>query len=154
MILDLVDDWASQRVGAGLGRALIFQTGFVTFAGDLGAGKTTLIRAALRALGHAGPVRSPTYTLIESYVVSAGTIHHLDWYRLADDEELESLGFRDLLQSNSSVLVEWPERIPTVANRADLAVSLAYAGDGRRLRARALSPAGERLLQMWMTEIA
>jgi tRNA threonylcarbamoyladenosine biosynthesis protein TsaE len=154
MMVDLVDESASQRVGAGLGRALTLQSGFVTFAGDLGAGKTTLIRAALRELGHAGPVRSPTYTLIESYVVSAGTIHHLDWYRLADGEELESLGFRDLLQSNSSVLVEWPERIPAVAKRADLAVSLAYAGDGRRLSARALSPAGERLQQTWMTEIA
>jgi tRNA threonylcarbamoyladenosine biosynthesis protein TsaE len=154
MMVDLVDESASQRVGAGLGRALTLQSGFVTFAGDLGAGKTTLIRAALRELGHAGPVRSPTYTLIESYVVSVGTIHHLDWYRLGDDEELESLGFRDLLQSNSSVLVEWPERIPAVAKRADLAVSLTYAGDGRRLSARALSRAGERLQQTWMTEIA
>jgi len=154
MTVDLVDDAASQRVGAGLGRALAVQPGFVTFAGDLGAGKTTLIRAALRALGHAGPVRSPTYTLIESYAVSAGTVHHLDWYRLMDDEELESIGFRDLLQSGSSVLVEWPERIPAVASRADLAVSLAYEGEGRRLSARALSPVGEKLQQAWMAEIA
>lgn len=154
MILDLTDEAASLRVGAGLGRALASHAAFVTLAGDLGAGKTTLVRAAMRALGHAGPVRSPTYTLIESYGVAAGTVHHLDWYRLGDEEELESLGFRDLLQSNSRVLVEWPERIPAVAAKADLAVSLVYAGDGRRMTVHAQSLAGERLLSAWMTEIA
>ena len=119
----------------------------------MGAGKTTIVRAALRALGHAGPVRSPTYSLIESYAVGSGTVHHLDWYRLGDDSELEALGFRDLLGPGQSVLVEWPERIPWVAQRADLAVTLAYRDDGRQLSAQAHTPVGAALLTAWKTEI-
>jgi tRNA threonylcarbamoyladenosine biosynthesis protein TsaE len=149
----LADEAESIRVGEALGRALDRQSAFVTLTGDLGAGKTTLVRAALRALGHTGPVRSPTYSLIETYVVSSGAVHHLDWYRLGDDSELEALGFRDLLGPGQSVLVEWPERMPWVAQRADVALTLAYLGDGRQLSAQALTPVGDAVLAAWMTEI-
>ncbi len=149
----LPDEAATMLVGAALGRAMTQQHGFITLAGDLGAGKTTLVRSALRALGHAGPVRSPTYTLIETYSLSAGLIHHLDWYRLASDDELDSIGFRDLLAPGNSVLVEWPERIPIVAARSDLSVALSYEGDGRSLSAAADTVVGADLLRLWMTEI-
>ena len=111
LMLDLPDESATQRVGAALGRALGAHPGFVTLAGDLGAGKTTLVRAALRALGHQGAVRSPTYTLIESYSLESLTVHHLDCYRLGGDDELDALGFRDLLGDGQAVLLEWPERV-------------------------------------------
>jgi tRNA threonylcarbamoyladenosine biosynthesis protein TsaE len=150
----LTDESDTVQVGAALGRALRGRSAFVTLAGDLGAGKTTLVRAALRALGHEGPVRSPTYSLIESYPTATGQVHHLDWYRLGDDEELEALGFRDLLAPGHSVLVEWPERIPWVAERADLAVSLAYAGEGRALALVPKTPVGQQIYEEWMNDIA
>jgi tRNA threonylcarbamoyladenosine biosynthesis protein TsaE len=154
MNLSLANDAETQSVGHALGRALALNLAFVSLAGELGAGKTTLVRAALRALGHTGPVRSPTYTLIETYALPNGSFHHLDWYRLGDAEELESLGFRDLLQPGHAVLVEWPERIPSVAQQADLVIEIDYAGDGRALRARARTARGEGLLRAWNTEIA
>jgi tRNA threonylcarbamoyladenosine biosynthesis protein TsaE len=149
----LPDESESVRIGCALGRALAAHPAFLTLCGDLGAGKTTLVRAALRELGQVGPVRSPTYTLIESYTVPTGCVHHLDWYRLAAEEDLEGVGFRDVLGVGESVLVEWPERIPSVAQRADLALTLAYEGAGRRLLADARTPTGERLCARWMTEI-
>lgn len=150
----LADERQTVEVGAALGRALACREGFITLSGDLGAGKTTLVRAALRAMGHAGPVRSPTYSLIESYPVPQATVHHLDWYRLGDEGDLEALGFRDLLGPGQVVLAEWPERVPWVARQADLAISLTYAGDGRELVALSATPRGRVILNEWMKEIA
>ncbi|NVK29494.1 MAG: tRNA (adenosine(37)-N6)-threonylcarbamoyltransferase complex ATPase subunit type 1 TsaE [Gammaproteobacteria bacterium] len=78
--------------------------------GELGAGKTTTTRAILRAAGVEGAIKSPTYTLVESYEVGTRHYHHLDLYRLADPEELDYLGFADLCNSDSTVLIEWAER--------------------------------------------
>jgi tRNA threonylcarbamoyladenosine biosynthesis protein TsaE len=91
--LDLPDEAATQTLGAALAAVLprAEKPVFVTLEGDLGAGKTTLARALLRALGVAGAVRSPTYTLVESYQTTVGEVHHLDWYRLAGAEEVLSL---------------------------------------------------------------
>ncbi len=106
----LPDPEATERLGRQLA-AVLPAGGVVFLQGDLGAGKTSVARGILRGLGVEGPVKSPTYTLIESYAVGQGRwVHHLDLYRLADAGELEWLGLRDLFTERSLVLIEWPER--------------------------------------------
>jgi tRNA threonylcarbamoyladenosine biosynthesis protein TsaE len=103
----------------------------IGLAGPLGAGKTTLVRAILRGLGHAGPVRSPTYTLLESYALATLVVHHLDLYRIADPEELELLGIRDLDSPDAVWLVEWPERGGDRLPLLDWRLAIDYEGTGR-----------------------
>ena len=144
----LADAAATERAGARLAVALAAAAGraaLVTLSGELGAGKTTLVRGLLAALGVTGPVRSPSFTLLESYPAGAWTIDHLDAYRLGAGD-LDSLGFRDLIAPGHCVLLEWPERAEAAAANADLAVRLDYQGTGRRLSARALTELGRRLL--------
>ena len=110
--------------------------------GELGAGKTTLVRGFLRGLGHQGSVRSPTYTLMEPYQTDAFSVYHLDLYRLADAGELEYLGVRDFLGTGAVLLVEWPERGEGDLPPADLLVEIEYRGTGRRLRLVPCTEAG------------
>ena len=84
--------------------------GVVYLSGDLGVGKTTLVRGLLRAMGHSGSVKSPSYGLVESYDLAGLNVHHLDLYRLGDAEEIEYLGVADLMDGNSLLLVEWAEK--------------------------------------------
>lgn len=136
---------AMEAFGARLGAAL--EPGAVVhLRGPLGAGKTTLVRGLLRALGHPGTVKSPTYTLIESYPLDTLTVHHLDLYRLADPEELEYLGLRDLLDGQAIFLVEWPERGGGALPAADLEIALHPDGPAREIRATARSSRGHRML--------
>jgi len=118
----------------------------VTLEGELGAGKTSLVRAFLHGLGHTGRVRSPTYTLMEPYSLVGKRILHLDLYRLGDPGELEFLGFRDLLDEENIVLIEWPERAGDLIPTPDLAVRLTYEGEGRRIHISAGTERGRRLL--------
>lgn len=127
-------------------RACVDSGMFVYLRGELGAGKTTLVRAWLRGLGHEGPVRSPTYTLIEPYELPGGPCYHLDLYRLGDPEELEFLGLRDLLEVPALVLVEWPERGEGVLPPADLTIAIEHAGEARKLVFNAHSPAPKSFL--------
>lgn len=106
--------------------------GLVTLSGDLGAGKTTFVRALLRALGHEGAVRSPTYAILEPYRIGNLDIYHLDLYRIADAGELEFLGLREWLRPENLVLIEWPERAGSALPESDLCIELAHDGEARR----------------------
>lgn len=145
--LELPDEAATIAAGQQLAAA-VPSAAYIYIDGDLGAGKTTLVRALLRALGHAGPVRSPTYTLIEPYQLDGRSVYHLDLYRLGSPLELEDIGFRDLLAEPCLLLVEWPERGATVLPPPDLQLHLSATGaGGRLLRARSSSPIGANILK-------
>lgn len=141
MLIELPDPDATDALGRALA-ATRPPLAVVHLHGDLGAGKSTLARALLRALGVQGPVRSPTYTLVERYPVPGGEAWHLDLYRIADAGELDFLG----LDGDEATLwlVEWPERGIGALPQADLVVHLQQAGAGRvaRLEAPTASGAG------------
>lgn len=136
MALTLADAAATEAAGAALAQALPRHTSLlITLAGELGSGKTTFARGLLRALGVAGTIRSPSYTLIEPYETAAGPVHHLDLYRLRRAGELEALGYRDLRALPGWVMVEWPERAGSALGAADVAITLEHLETGRRLTA-------------------
>lgn len=152
LTLELADTAATEALGGALARALAeVRTGLgeagclILLEGELGAGKTTLVRGLLRAAGHAGPVPSPTYTLVEPYEIDGRPLYHLDLYRIAEPEELEYLGWRDMAGAVS--LVEWPRRAPELAARADLVIRLDHTDGARRARIEPLSATGELLEQ-------
>ena len=111
-------------------------------SGDLGAGKTTLVRGLLRALGWSGRVKSPTYTLVELYAVSRLNLYHFDFYRFKGGEEWVSSGFREHFNPESLCVVEWPEKAAGLLPPPDLHVILDIAETGRRASFRAHSDAG------------
>jgi tRNA threonylcarbamoyladenosine biosynthesis protein TsaE len=134
------------RLAEALQRAELHEPFVLGLSGDLGAGKTTLVGGLLAALGHEGPVRSPTYTLIEPYLLAGRDVYHCDLYRLRDPEELEDLGLRELLAGSSVLLVEWPERAGERLHVPDLQLHLEYTDAGRRVAVAASSEAGWQVL--------
>ena len=121
--VDLPDEAATLALGARL--APILQPGTTIYlSGDLGAGKTTLTRGLLRALGFAGRVKSPTYALVELYTVSSLHLYHFDFYRFRDPEEWQEAGFRDLFNEVNICLVEWPEKAQNLLPLPDVKVTL------------------------------
>ncbi len=145
---DLQSPEATQAAGAELGRALLAeadgQPWLIGLEGELGAGKTTLVAGLLRALGHDGAVRSPTYTFIEPYRLAARAIHHCDLYRINVADEIEELGLRDLATDDALLIVEWPSRAADRLGVFDLTVRLDYARDsyGRRISVIPGTPRG------------
>lgn len=132
--LMLTDTAATEALGVRLAIALREHRGWVVFLhGDLGAGKTTLVRAWLRALGVKGTIRSPTYTLTEPYEVDSNSLLHLDLYRLNDADELAQLGLADMPPQAGGWLVEWPERGGNQLPAPDIVVRLHIEGSGRRV---------------------
>lgn len=119
--------------------------GFFTLSGDLGAGKTTLSRGLIQALGHNGAVKSPTYTLVEPYELPGAHVFHYDLYRLGDPGELHDLGVYDQLGGDTLTLMEWPERAGNQLPAPDLALTLTLHGQGRSIRWQALTPLGKKL---------
>ncbi|TMG91998.1 MAG: tRNA (adenosine(37)-N6)-threonylcarbamoyltransferase complex ATPase subunit type 1 TsaE [Betaproteobacteria bacterium] len=129
------------KLAAGIGPGMR-----IYLRGDLGSGKTTLIRGLLRGLGVKDAVKSPSYALVELYVVSRLNLYHFDFYRFLNAREFEDAGLADYFHGAAVCLVEWPERAGDVLPRPDLDLTLAYAGAGREISAKAYSTAGERCL--------
>jgi tRNA threonylcarbamoyladenosine biosynthesis protein TsaE len=146
--LNLPDAAATRR----LGRALAAGTragGVLHLSGDLGAGKTTLVRGLLEGLGHAGRVKSPTYTLVEPYNLSSLNLYHFDFYRFKNSAEWLGSGFQDYFNPDSVCIVEWPERAGTQLAPPDLSIQLELAGEaGRTAKLTAHSAAGG----SWLSE--
>ncbi|HET7675928.1 MAG TPA: tRNA (adenosine(37)-N6)-threonylcarbamoyltransferase complex ATPase subunit type 1 TsaE [Gammaproteobacteria bacterium] len=146
LALDIPDEPAMVALACRIANALPEDGLVIALSGDLGAGKTTLVRAMLRALGVEGYIRSPTYTLVEPYKIGGRQIYHLDLYRLGDPGELEFLGVRDLDPATDLILVEWPERGGQSLPAADLAVEIDLAEPGRRVELRGHGARGGALL--------
>ena len=133
----LQNEAATLRFGERLAE-LALTDELVTLRGELGTGKTTLVRGFLAALGHSGSVRSPTYTLVEPYDLGGQRIYHLDFYRIADPRELTYLGFDDLVAEPAIKLVEWPEMAGDKMPAAAVEIVLTSEGEGRRVVLRDL----------------
>ena len=144
MKLVLADAAATEQLGARLADSIT--PAVVYLRGDLGAGKTTLARGFIHALGYAGKVRSPTYTLVEPYPCERCPVFHMDLYRLADAEELEWLGLRDRLAEPALLLIEWPERGSGILPPADLIIDIEYSDSARVAHLTGATGAGKQLL--------
>jgi len=140
--ISLLDAPATLRVGEALsggvaaGRVLYLR-------GELGTGKTTVVRGLLRGLGFTGRVKSPSYTLVEPYSISRLNLYHFDFYRFKDRSEWLSSGFREYFNADSACLVEWPERAGTLLAPPDLDLALEFAGEGRRAILQSHSRTGD-----------
>jgi len=148
--LKLADEQATLKLGADFARSLIAGVN-VYLHGDLGAGKTTLVRGALNGLEFFGKVKSPTYTLVEPYQVQINkkmtNLYHFDLYRFMDEEEWEAAGFRDYFNPHSICLIEWPDKAGSLIPQADIDVYLELSGDGRIARLIGNTTAGKVCLE-------
>jgi len=143
--LNLADAEATETLGEALARAFpgaVRGCAVLYLRGELGAGKTTCARSLLRALGVGGLIRSPTFTLLESYRPGAVTCIHVDLYRLQSPVEVDELGLRDHLNPGCLMLIEWPEKGGEAVPAADLELALEYAHAGRRAALRARTVLG------------
>lgn len=142
LFIDLATECSSAQFATQFA-AYLTQPLIMTFRGNIGAGKTTLIRAMLRALGVTSAIKSPTFSLVESYQTKSFQIHHFDLYRIGDESELEYIGFRDYFSQDAVCCIEWPERIANGVGGVDLDFSLSLKGNGRTLQITAFSSKGD-----------
>ena len=153
------DEASTIELGAALAQAMVrceLPGLLITLRGDLGAGKTTLVRAILRGLGVTGRIKSPSYALVEPYAIERkslklkGTLqtnaYHIDLYRFSDPNEWDDAGLRELLDGRSLCLVEWPERAPALLPQADLDITLNPSPQGREIDLQSGSPVGAAML--------
>lgn len=146
----LADEAATLAFGAQLARAL--EPGMTFYLeGDLGAGKTTLVRGLLRALGYEGRVKSPTYTLAETYGLPAFELYHYDLYRMRDPREWLDAGFRDADDGRAVSFIEWPEKAAGWLPQPDVIIRLAIADDAREAECQASSRRGAHYLERCCT---
>ena len=143
--LQLDDEAATLACGARFAGILV--SGLIVYLhGDLGAGKTTFARGVLHGLGHIGKVKSPTYTLVEPYVISNYNIYHFDLYRFIDEEEWDAAGFRDYFNPQSICMIEWPEKAAHVLPEPDIHVNILHDQNARKIQFSAASALGKQCL--------
>ncbi|WP_298624155.1 tRNA (adenosine(37)-N6)-threonylcarbamoyltransferase complex ATPase subunit type 1 TsaE [uncultured Legionella sp.] len=143
--LELVDEQASMQFAQHLASCLVAPL-VLCFSGDIGAGKTTIVRAVLRCLGVESAIKSPTFSLVESYLCDDIPLHHFDLYRIHHEDELEYLGFRDYFSRDSICFIEWAEHAGNTLPQVDIRFKLSIKGAGRALQITALSEAGTGIL--------
>lgn len=149
----LADEEATLKFGAHFARCL--RPGLTIFLhGDLGAGKTTLVRGVLRGLGFEGRVKSPTYTLVESYTVSSLYLYHFDLYRFKHEQEWLDAGFNELFGDTTICFVEWPERAMNLLPSAEVEIFLSVEGDGRRIELASSKIDVEACVDQWASALA
>jgi tRNA threonylcarbamoyladenosine biosynthesis protein TsaE len=142
---ELADEAATLALGGALAAACA-DGAVIYLRGDLGMGKTTLARGLLTALGHRGAVKSPTYTLVETYALPRRAVHHFDLYRLRDPEELEFMGIRDYFDAAALALIEWPQRGAGLLPEPDILVDFQSLNEGRLVSVRAGSARGDAIV--------
>ena len=148
----LADSDATMRAGAVLARGSAGGM-IVTLSGELGAGKTTMVRGILHGLGWTGPVKSPTYTLVEHYPISSLYLYHFDFYRFDHPTEWEDSGFAEYFRPDALCVIEWPERVQGMLPPVDVALALAYQGEGRELSLEAGTRAGNACLAAFASTV-
>lgn len=145
----LADEAATAALAQQLASTLHFpQT--IWLQGNLGAGKTTFVRHLLHALGHTGKVKSPTYSLVESYLIGKHPCHHFDLYRFADPEEWHDAGLTELFDAHSLCLIEWPQNGGKLTPPPDLSIHLTPHQNGRLCELQAHTPSGQESLASWI----
>ena len=142
----LPDLEATKRFAARLAKNLPQQL-VIYLHGNLGVGKTTLVRALLLSLGHTGAVKSPTYTLVETYQFDALKIQHFDLYRLSDPAELEYIGIRDYITNDTICIFEWPQKGAGYIPDADIEITLEFATMGRKALLQANTATGSKIIE-------
>lgn len=131
----------AQRLAHGLTAPLV-----MTLSGAIGCGKTTLIRAMLRELGVHSAIKSPTFSLVESYQINNLQLHHFDLYRIHEESELELIGFRDYFATPSICCIEWPEHAPSFLRATDVQFTLSIKGTGRDMVVNAFTQSGKAVI--------
>jgi tRNA threonylcarbamoyladenosine biosynthesis protein TsaE len=145
--IDLPNEKATKSLGLKIAQSLpsVISDMTVVLKGEMGAGKSTVVRSVLRGMGYKNIVPSPTYTLVEPYEVQSGKIYHIDLYRISNSDELEFLGWSDL--NDGLKFIEWPERVPLLFEQADLILNLEYISSGRTLEFNSRTKKGDDIVQ-------
>ena len=145
MLIELATEKDSENIAARLANCLVSPV-VLTFSGDIGVGKTTIIRAMIRYLGIHSAIKSPTFSLVESYDAVNFSIHHFDLYRIHHENELDDIGFSDYFTEDAVCFIEWPERVKSCERLRDLSFTLRLKGEGREMDVSAYTATGEALL--------
>ncbi len=145
--LELPNEQATLNLGAHLGQ-LAQPKMIIYLYGTLGAGKTTLVRGFLQSMGYYGKVKSPTYTLVETYLELSPPIYHFDLYRLSNPEEVKYLGIQDYINNKEILLFEWPENGMGFLPKPSLKLTLSIVNEGRNAHLEATSLLGQKILYM------